>query len=394
MLRVASIFSQILHEIPRTTFESLVVKHRAERGAKGFSCWTQLVAMVFSHLARADSLREICHGLATTSGKLVHLGVGASPCRSTLSYANAHRPAALFEELFSATLERFRKVGHLGHSKPFRFKNKLLTLDATTVTLCLNMFPWARYQRTKGGIKLHVLLNGDDYVPEYVVFSEARKADVRVAQDLSLPKDSIVVMDRAYIDFDMLERWTLRGVYWVTRSKTNLEFLVHERREVPKTGGILRDEIVVRTVEMIAAGERFRQFIRRIVVKGKEPGEEVTLLTNHMDFGATTISRIYRHRWQIEVFFRTLKQNLKIKTFVGTSENALRIQIWTALVSLLVLKWLHHISAAGWSISNLAYLLRMNLFTYRDLREWLAKPLATPALLPGPTQQELLFSDS
>lgn len=131
--------------------------------AKGFSCWTQLVAMVFSHLARADSLREICHGLATTSGKLVHLGVGSRPCRSTLSYANAHRRAALFEEHFYATLERFRKVECLGHAKPFRLKDKLLTLDATTVTLCLLLCPWARYQRTKGGIKLHVLFNGDDY---------------------------------------------------------------------------------------------------------------------------------------------------------------------------------------------------------------------------------------
>ena len=394
MLRVASIFSQILHEIPRTTFESLVDKHRAERFTKGFFCWTQLVAMIFSHLARADSLREICHGLATTSGKLVHLGVGSSPCRSTLSYANAHRPAALFEELFYATLERFRQVGHLGHHKPFRFKNKLLSLDSTTVTLCLALFPWASYQRTKGGVKLHVLLNGDDYVPEYVVMSEARKADLRVAQELKLPKDSIIVMDRAYIDFGMLERWTMSGVYWVTRSKTNLEFFVHESRNVPKVGGILRDEIVVRMVELISSGERFRQYIRRIVVKGDEPGEEITLLTNHMSFGATTISRIYRHRWAIEVFFRTLKQNLKIKTFVGTSENALRIQIWTALLTLLVLKWLHHLSSAGWSISNLAYLLRMNLFTYRDLKEWLANPLATPALLPGPVQEEFHFTDS
>jgi hypothetical protein len=394
MLRVASIFGQILHEIPRTTFESLVRSHRAERFSKGFSTWTQLVAMVFSQLARADSLREICHGLATTTGKLVHLGLRSSPCRSTLSYANAHRPAKLFEDLFFATLDRFRRLGHLGHHKPFRFKNKLLTLDSTTVTLCLALFPWASYQRAKGGIKLHVLLNGDDYVPEYVVMSEGRRADLRIAQTLSLPRDSIVVMDRAYIDFDMLERWTKSGVYWVTRSKTNLEFFVHERRPVPKVGRILRDEVVVRMAEIVTAGERFRQYIRRIVVKGDEPGEEITLLTNHMGFGATTISRIYRHRWTIEVFFRTLKQNLKIKTFVGTSENALRIQIWTALLVLLVLKWLHHVSAAGWSISNLAYLLRMNLFTYRDLKEWLANPLATPALLPASVQQALPFPDS
>jgi hypothetical protein len=358
------------------------------------SSWTQLVAMVFSQLARADSLREICNGLATTTGKLVHLGVASNPARSTLAYANAHRPAIVFEKLFFKALERFRRLGYLGHQKPFRFKNKLLSLDSTTVTLCLEMFPWASYQRAKGGIKLHVLLNSDDYMPEYVLMSEARKADLKVAQGLALPKDSIVVMDRAYIDFDMLERWTKAGVYWVTRSKTNLEFIVRERREVPQVGKILRDEIVIRFVEVVSSGEHFRQLIRRIVVAGDEPGEEITLLTNHMGFGPTTISRIYRHRWRIEVFFKTLKQNLKIKTFVGTTENALRIQIWTALLTLLVLKWLHHLSIRGWSISNLAWLLRMNLFTYRDLIEWLTHPLRTPPLLPGPVQGELLFSDS
>jgi hypothetical protein len=187
MLQVASLFNQLLHHFPRTEFGALVKKHQAERGAKGFTCWTQFVSMLFCQLAHADSLREICNGLACSVGKLVHLGVTA-PNKSTLSYANEHRPAALFEDLFYTVLSRFRDQQGLGTRKAkFRFKNKLMSLDSTTISLCLDLFPWAKFRQAKGGVKAHVLLDHDDYLPAYVLITEAKKSDVRVAQSLDGP---------------------------------------------------------------------------------------------------------------------------------------------------------------------------------------------------------------
>lgn len=384
MVRSSSLFGQILGELSRTEFEALVAKHKAERYAKGFSSWTQLVAMLFSQLARADSLRDICNGLACCLGKLSHLGVDDSPSRSTLSYANANRPAELFEELFWTTLGRFRSTGKLGQQKPFRFKNHLASLDSTTISLCLSLFPWASYRRAKGGVKLHVLLSHDDYLPEYAVLTDARRSDIRPAREIPLRPGSIVVMDRGYNDYSLFGRWCREGIYFVTRMKEPTAYSVVETREVPQNRKIVSDEII----ELVNVGADLKcpARLRRVSVWDDEKEREIVLLTNHLVFGATTLSDIYRDRWKIEVFFKALKQNLKVKSFVGTSENALRIQIWTALLALLILKWLHYISSAGWSLSNLAGLLRLNLFTYRNLQAWLNDPYETPPLIPEPLQ--------
>ncbi len=388
MVRTASLFSQLLREIPRVEFERLVRTHGAERCAKGFTCWNQLVSMLFCHLAGADSLREICNGLACCVGKLVHLGVERMPNKSTLSYANAKRPAELYEDFFWAMLDRFRSSGQLpGGRRRFRFKNKLFSLESTTISLCLTLFPWASFRRAKGGVKVHVLLDHSDYMPAFAVISEAKKHDVTVARSLRFNPGSIVAMDRAYNDYQMFAAWTERDVFFVTRMKDNAIFEVVERRTVPLNRNILSDEIIRLTG--VKASEKCPHLLRRIVVWDSDNDREIVLLTNHLEFGATTISDIYKDRWQIELFFKAIKQNLKIKTFIGTTENALRIQIWTALLALLLLKWLHHLSRASWSFSNLASLLRLNLFTYRDLSNWLTNPFNTPPLVPAPAQLAL-----
>ena len=385
MVRSASLFSQLLQHFPRTEFDRLAREHGAERGAKGFTCWQQFVAMVFCHLAHADSLREICNGLACCLGKLSHLGLLAAPKRSTLSYANAHRPAAFFEALFWRTAERFRSNGGLGcRKKQFRFKNKLLSLDSTTISLCLSLFPWASYRRAKGGVKVHVLLNHDDYLPEYVLIDEARRHDRLAARFLRLARGSIVAFDRAYNDFRLFGQWTAAGVFFVTRLKENTCYRVRRRLPLPQGRNILSDEIIRLTG--VRAEDKCPYDLRRVVVWDAENEREIVLLTNHLEFGATTIAAIYKDRWEIELFFKALKQNLKIKSFVGTSENALRIQIWTALIALLLLRWLAHLSHASWSFSNLASMLRLNLFTYRDLREWIAQPFGPPPPIPDERQ--------
>lgn len=386
MVPAASLFNQLLQHFPRTEFAALVRKHQAERRAKGFTSWTQFVSMLFCQLSHASSLRDICNGLSCCLGKLVHLGITRSPNKSTLSYANEKRPAALFEDLFWTTLNRFRDAQLLDERRRrFRFKNKLLSLDSTTMSLCLSLFPWAEFKTVKGGIKTHVLLNHDDYMPQYVLITAAKHPDVKVAHFLSLTPGSIVVMDLGYIDYELFAKWSAAGIFFVTRLRKDLNWVVAENRAVPQNRHILQDQIIRFDSQWGRKYCRDLHF-RRIVIDipGQQP---LVFLTNHLNFGATTIADIYKDRWKIEVFFKALKQNLKIKTFVGTSPNAIYIQIWTALIAILLLKWLHHLSQAKWSLSNLATMLRMNLFTYRDLRAWLDNPFSTPPVSPPPPVQ-------
>jgi len=391
MVQVACLFNQLLQHFPRLEFAALVKKHKAERAAKGFDCWTQFVAMLFCQLGHTDSLRAICGGMRCCLGKLVHLGITRAPNKSTLSYANQHRPAALYEELFYTALERFRSQQQLGGRKrTFRFKNKLLSLDSTTVSLCLSLFPWAQFRRAKGGVKAHVLMDHDDYLPRYVLLTAARASDVRIAHQFDLPPGSIVAVDRAYNDFRLFTRWINAGVYFVIRPMQHMVYEVLESRVPPPTSNILSDQIIRLTSKK--AQQTFKHQLRRVVVWDEVNEREIVLLTNHFQFGATTIANIYKDRWEIELFFKALKQNLKIKTFVGTSENALHIQIWTALLAMLLLKWLHHLSKANWSLSNLATMLRLNLFTHRDLHDWLHEPFGTPPWDPEPQQLVLALA--
>nr|NIO00487.1 IS4 family transposase [Anaerolineae bacterium] len=314
MATASSLFSQLLHHFPRTEFASLVKKHRGERHAKGFTCWQQLVCMLFCHLARADSLREICGGLSCCLGKLVHLGIAKAPKRSTLSYANEHRPAALYEELFWSALVRFRGQGQLGgHKGKFRFKSKMLSLDSTTISLCLSLFPWAAFRRAKGGVKVHVMLDHDDYMPSFVLISEARCHDLKAARTINLPSGSIVALDRAYNDFRLFAKWTDDSVFFVSRMKDNTVYQVVTERKLPQKRNILCDQVI--RLSGAEAAAKCPHPLRRVVLWDAEGEREIVLLTNHLEFGATTIAAIYKERWKIELFFKALKQNLKVKTF-------------------------------------------------------------------------------
>jgi hypothetical protein len=388
MIKTASLFSQLLQHFPRRRFQELVKKHGAERHAKGFTCWTQFVAMLFCQLAHADSLREICNGLSCCLGKLKHIGIDRAPNKSTLSYANENRTADLYEELFYKTYEYFANQTGFDHRKTkFRFKNKLLSLDSSTISLCLALFPWAKFRRAKGGVKVHVLLDHDHYMPSFVRITDAKQHDVKTARLLYLNPGSIVAMDRGYNDYELFGQWTEKGILFVTRLKDNAVYEVVETREVPQNRNILSDEIIRLTGTK--AEKKCPCLLRRVVVWDEENERELVLLTNDQKFGATTIASTYKERWEIELFFKALKQNLKVKSFVGTSENALRIQIWTALIAMLLLKWMHYLSKAKWSFSNLASMLRLNLFTYRDLTQWLHEPFLTEPIVPQPEQLTL-----
>lgn len=382
MNKFSSVFGQMLNIISRREFYKAVVETGAENKAKGFTCWQQFVAMLFCQLGQAHSLREITGGLATCLGKLKHLGVESAPNRSTLSYANEHRPWQLYERVFYGLLDRCR--GLTQGEKKFRFKNKLFSLDATVIELCASLFEWAKFRQTKGAVKLHLLLDHDGYLPVFAHMTEGKVHEVNIAREVFLPRGSIVVIDRGYVDYELFGRWTEQGVYFVTRQKDNADYRVVEEREVPYGRNILKDEVI--ELRGFYSQQKCAYRLRRIEVWDDENGQVIVIVTNHLSFGSTTIASIYRDRWQIEIFFKTIKQNLRIKTFVGTSSNAVMIQIWTALIAILLLKYLKFRSTFGWSLSNLVAMLRYNLFTYRDLWDWINNPFETLPIVPDAEQ--------
>lgn len=382
-----SMFSQMLKLIPRIEFERLVRETGAEYGAKGLSSWSQFVAMLFIQLARAYSLRECEGGLKSCEGKLAHLGIEA-PARASLAYANRHRPWQLFEKVFYVLFEKV--AAKVTGKRKFRFKNKLVSLDSTTIDLCLSMFDWAKFCRTKGAVKLHLVLDHDGYLPCFGVITDGKVPDVAVAREIRFAPGTIVVDDRGYNDYRLFAKWTEAGVFFVTRMLANSKFEVLEEHRPPQHRNILADQIVGLTG--VGAHEKCPHRLRRIELLVEDTGEVLVFLTNHLGLGASTIAAIYKERWQIELFFKALKQNLKIKTFVGTSANAVRTQIWTALISMLLLRYLQLSSRFGWSLSNLVALLRMNLFTHRDLMAWLDEPFTTPPDPQGHPQIALAFA--
>ena len=378
MTRVSSIFSQLLQLFPRGKFQQAIQEHQAERHARGFSCWTQLVAMLFCHLGQAKSLREICQGLMAMEGKLKHLGVERAPSKSTLAYANEHRPWELFRTVFGQLLSQCEEVAR--GKKRFRFKNKLLSMDSTHIELCASMFDWAKYKRAKGAAKVHLILDNEGHLPHFAVITDGKKSDQAVARSIVFEPGTIVVVDQGYVDYNWWQALTESGVFFVTRFKKDIQIEVLQERKVPQTGSILADQVI----RLRGEGSPKYAMHLRLITKWDEKSQEIIqFLTNQLEFGATTIARIYQERWQIEIFFKALKQLLRVKTFVGTSANALQVQIWTALIGMLIFKYLQLKAQFGWSLSNLVALLRQQLFVYRDLYRWIDVPFEAPPALAG-----------
>jgi hypothetical protein len=368
----------MLQLISRTAFDAAVGKHKAERHARGFSSWGQFVAMLFCQLGAAKSLREICGGLAASEGKLRHLGLPQAPPRSTLAYANEHRPWQLYEEVFGQLLTQCQAiVPSSGGGRKFRFKHKLLSLDATVIDLCASVFDWARFRRTKGAVKLHLLLDHDGFLPCYAVITEGNQHEVRVARQWRYEPGTLLVMDRGYTDYTWFADLTQQGVYFVTRLKDNADYIVVEDRELPHRRGVRRDQVICFYQQ---ARDRRECYFRRIEFYDEEQDRVLVFVTNHLTLAAATVAEVYKQRWQIELFFKALKQSLRVKTFVGTSANALKTQVWAALIAMLLIKYLQLKATFGWSLSNLVALLRQQLFVYRDLWVWIDHPFQPPEL--------------
>ena len=372
MKRFCSIMNQLLQFFPRPEFEALVKETKAERHARGFSSWDHFVAMLFCQLGDAQSLREICGGLCSCGGRLQQLGIEA-PAKSTLGYANAHRPWELFEKVFYALYARCQ--AEVGRTSRLRIKKKLLSIDSTHVGLCSEVFPWAKYSRKKGAVKLHFTLNHTSYLPEAMVITTGNYSELTIARRQTYEAGTVLTFDRGYVDFEWFGQLEKGEVCFVTRMKRQMRYQVVEQRALTQGTNVISDQIVRFTARRTQ--KRYPGLLRIVTIE-IENGERLEFLTNQMTWAASTIAAIYKDRWQIESFFKMLKQNLRIKTFVGTSANAVWTQIWTALIAMLLIKFLQLKAQFGWSFSNLVYFLRMNLLVYRDLWDWLNKPFTAP----------------
>lgn len=375
MNRVSSIFSQMLQLVPRPLFQRAVEKHRGERHARGFRCWDQFVAMLFCQLGQAKSLREIEEGLRAAEGKLRHLGMQESPAHSTLAYANQQRPWQVYETLFQLLSESLTaRLTPAERAPRLALPHRLMILDSTVIDLCAKVFDWAHYRTAKGAVKLHLLLDHDGLLPHYAVITEGKKSDIAVARNLDLPAGSLLVFDRGYCDYTWFAELDQQGVHFVTRLKERAAYEVLEER-APEGDQVLADEVIV---FLQHAREGNESFFRLVRYRDPKAGREFTFLTNHDELPAATIAAIYQQRWQVELFFKALKQNLRIKSFVGTSANALKTQIWTALIALLLVRFLQLKSKLSWHLSRFIALLRQQLFVYRDLWLFLDRPFDGP----------------
>jgi len=387
-----SLFCQLLQIIDHHRFTEIVKFYDGDKHSKGFSCQEQLVCLLFCQMAQARSLREIENGLKICEGQLFHLGLSKAPNRSTLSYANANRPWQIYEACFYALLEKCQGEMQQGKTK-FRFHNQLLSFDSSTISLCLNLFDWAKFRQTKGAVKLHLLLDHDGYLPVFVKITDGKTHDVNLARGLQLPPGSIIVADRGYVDYELFQKWNQEKAFFVVRMKDNAVYGTVRQLPVLKNREVLSDSLIELTG--VQTHKKYPGVLRRVVVWDEVNQCEIVLVTNNFALSASTIGKIYRERWQIELFFKAIKQNLKVKTFIGTSENALYTQIWTALISILLLKYLQYRSTASWALSNLVAVIRWNLFVHRCLWECLNNPTGIQdAGGPGDKQLELFGTAS
>jgi len=383
MAHYNTVFSQLLKLIPRHEFETLAKQHHSGRSFRSASRWSQFVTMAMGQLSGRKSLRDIVDNVSAQAHRLYHLG-SAKLSRSNLSRINENKPYALYEALFEKLLRRCQGVVP-GHN--FRFKNPLYSLDASTIDLCLSVFPWAKFRTTKGAVKLHVGLNHAGYLPEFVTLTEGRKHDVTVGRILKFPKGSIVVMDKAYNDYTWYKQLTDNGIFFVTRLKANAKYRVVERREVLQSKGLTSDHIIEFTGLQIAKKCPVR--LRRIGYRDPVTRKHYVFLTNNFKLAARTIADIYKARWQVELFFKWVKQNLKIKSFVGTSRNAVMTQIWIALCMYLLLAFLKFQSKLTKSMQQILRLLQLNLFEKRDMMA-LLRGDPPPNRMPDPDQMVML----
>lgn len=385
-----TLFSQIISLVDRNQFNKLVKEYNTDKHQKGYDSWTHLVAMLFCQFAKSQSVRDISNGLRSATGNLNHLGLQKAPSKSSISYQNQRRDWELFRAFYYALLQSLGQQAGFKQVK-FKIKGKIFLLDSITISLCLSVFDWAKYKTTKGAVKMHTLLDYDGNLPAYVNITDGKTADNKGAYDIPLIQNSVIVADRFYNDFHLLNVWDSNSVFFVIRHKENLKFESVKELALPENRHqhLLKDEIISLSKE--ASRNKYKGKLRRVTIWSEEHNCVVELITNNLKWCANTISELYKSRWQVEIFFREIKQLLHIKSFIGTSPNAVWIQIWTALITILLLKVLKAKAKYKWYLSNLVAFIRLNLFVKINLQQWLDQPFEPPPKPNSNCIQRVLF---
>ena len=369
-----TVFRQLLDLLPRHEFDTEARQHQNGQRLRVMSRWAQFVALGLGQLAGLQSLRDIVGNLCAQPHKLYHLGMRTLVSRSSLARVNAEQPYTLYETLFGRLLARCQQRAP---RHGFRFKNRLYAVDASTIDLCLAAFPWASFRRTKGAIKLHVGLDQAGHLPSFLSVTDGKAGDVTVARTWTFPPGSVVVADRAYLDFKWLHHLQEQGVTFVTRLKRGVKYRVLHDHDVN-----------IRTDVMSAHGRKaYPGTLRRVGYWDQETKRRYVFVTNNTTWVGKTIADLYKSRWQIELFFKWVKQNLKVKRFVGRSKNAVLSQLWVATCMYLLLAYLKFVLRLGWTLHRMLRVLQLNLFDRRPLVEL----FTTPSPPGAPNPQMLLW---
>jgi IS4 transposase len=359
-----TVFAQVIGHAPHKAFQRCVSRYPRARRVRSFTCWEQFLCMVFAQLTYRESLRDIEACLGAVPDRLYHMGIRSKVSRSTLADANEKRNWRIYADFAQVLILEARRL-YAGDSFGVELEETVYALDSTTISLCLSLFPWAHFRRTKSAIKLHTLLDLRGSIPSFLRITEARSSDVSLLDELVPEAGAIYVMDRGYVDFARLYNFTLAQASFVVRAKKNLRFKRRYSQEVDRSTGLLSDQVGVLVTARSAEG--YPEPLRRVRSRDPETGKAITLLTNNFRLSAWEVAELYRCRWQVELFFKWIKQHLRIKAFYGTSDNAVRTQIWIAISSYILVAILKKRLRSELSLYTMLQILSVSLFEKIEL---------------------------
>jgi putative transposase len=367
-----TIFGQMIHFISRLDFKSIVNQHKGDHRIRKFSCWDQFVFLLFGQFSKRESLRETVLSINSIQSKLYHLGCKTLK-RSTFSDANNKRPYQIYQELFYHLLKRTQKIAP---RHKIKLNRKLYILDATTIDLCLTLFPWARFRKNKSAIRLHTLMQADGSLPVFLNITDGKVHESKAAKLIPIPKGSYLAIDRGYHDFNQYNVYINNNIRFVTRMKTNAKYQVLKADQTNSNSPVISDEIIEFTGYY--THKKCPHPFRKIQYNDKEQNKVITFLTNDLENTAQTIADIYKARWDIELFFKTIKQNLKIKRFFGTTRNAVMTQIWIAMIAYLMISFFKFLHKTKLSIQQLFRIIQLNIFERKSLKDLIVNKIIKP----------------
>lgn len=373
-----SLFSQIVNILPKEIFNRIVKKHDSDKFNKGIDSWTHLISMLFCQFGQANSVRDISNGLRSITGNINHLGCRQAPSKSSISYVNGTRTYKIFEEFYYALFTHLCGMTKFARPALKQIKRKVYLLDASVISLSLSLYDWAKFRTMKGAVKLHMLLDYDGCLPAFADLTSGKVHEIQVARKMNLPANSILVFDMGYYDFEWWNNLDSNKIHFVTRAKDNMQYDIIENFDLSseKDKNVLQDSNI--HLKTYQSKNDYPKKLRLVRFWDDVNQNELVFITNNFIWTASTVAQIYKQRWYIESFFKIIKQNLKIKSFVGTSENAVQIQIWTALITILLMTFLKVKAKFSWHMSNLITFIRLNLFVKIDLWTWLDEPFIRP----------------